>query len=320
MQDPRGVLGVSPSASPKEIRKAYHRLVKRWHPDRFLSDEKRRLEAEQMTRLLNDAYRLLMQPASQPPSPTAASDLRSRLKAAADRTGPGRAFWFAVAGAVFSVAVVFLILRGSERAANVRVNGVAFSEWEWRSSFRPGSTKDEVLAVQGEPERTQGDLWYYGRDWVSFREGRVSSYSNAQGKLRVRLPFRVGVDTAPQRAVWLGSPERDVYATHGAPTRYLEDTWYYDTDWVGFEEGKLSKFSNIGGRLRLRPETVAKPKETRFGVGTESLDLVAIQGVPLRVEGDVWYYGTDFVMMENGVVRSYSNASRKLKTVSTNAL
>ncbi|HTL71179.1 MAG TPA: hypothetical protein VL404_07815, partial [Candidatus Eisenbacteria bacterium] len=55
----------------------------------------------------------------------------------------------------------------------------------WERSFRIGSTKDEVLAVQGPPTYTAGEQWYYGNDIVTFSGGRVAAFSNVSGSLKV---------------------------------------------------------------------------------------------------------------------------------------
>jgi hypothetical protein len=49
-------LGLTPSASPVEVRKAYKKLVRQWHPDRFARDPAGQAEATQRMRAINTAY------------------------------------------------------------------------------------------------------------------------------------------------------------------------------------------------------------------------------------------------------------------------
>ncbi|MCD7860251.1 MAG: DnaJ domain-containing protein [Firmicutes bacterium] len=60
MRDPYSVLGVSPGASEEEIKKAYRRLAKQYHPDLHPGDE----EAARKMREINAAYEELQNPAS----------------------------------------------------------------------------------------------------------------------------------------------------------------------------------------------------------------------------------------------------------------
>jgi phage baseplate assembly protein gpV len=55
-----------------------------------------------------------------------------------------------------------------------------------RGFFALGSTADEVLAVQGTPTSVAGNRWGYELSWVVFDDGKVESYSNVSGNLRVR--------------------------------------------------------------------------------------------------------------------------------------
>lgn len=56
--DPYKVLGVSPSASPEEIRSAYMALVKKYHPDRY-QDSDLKKQAEDKMKQINAAYDML---------------------------------------------------------------------------------------------------------------------------------------------------------------------------------------------------------------------------------------------------------------------
>lgn len=52
------VLGLMPGASQEEIKQAYRKLVKLWHPDGFI-DPQQKLEAEEKTKIINAAYLLV---------------------------------------------------------------------------------------------------------------------------------------------------------------------------------------------------------------------------------------------------------------------
>ena len=58
VQDPYKVLGVSPNASDEEIKKAYRRLAKQYHPDRNPGDA----EAAKKMQEINDAYDQIKNP------------------------------------------------------------------------------------------------------------------------------------------------------------------------------------------------------------------------------------------------------------------
>lgn len=58
VDDPYKVLGVSPNASDEEIKKAYRRLAKQYHPDRNPGDQ----EAAKKMQQINDAYDQIKNP------------------------------------------------------------------------------------------------------------------------------------------------------------------------------------------------------------------------------------------------------------------
>ncbi|MFO1475162.1 MAG: J domain-containing protein [Verrucomicrobiota bacterium] len=74
------VLGVTPGASPAEIKKAYRNCVKMYHPDRFENEpEEMRSWADEMTKSVNAAYEALTK---LPPLPQ--SEPKDRTRTSSD--------------------------------------------------------------------------------------------------------------------------------------------------------------------------------------------------------------------------------------------
>ena len=60
MKDYYQILGVSSNTSSEEIKMAYKRLAKQWHPDRWRnSSDFERLQAEEKMKDINEAYEVL---------------------------------------------------------------------------------------------------------------------------------------------------------------------------------------------------------------------------------------------------------------------
>ncbi|MFN6566691.1 molecular chaperone DnaJ [Nostoc minutum NIES-26] len=62
------ILGLTPGASPAQVKQAYRKLVKIWHPDRFF-DQEQKQEAEEKIKTINAAYNKLRSE-SPPENPT----------------------------------------------------------------------------------------------------------------------------------------------------------------------------------------------------------------------------------------------------------
>ena len=51
-----GVFGLTLYSTKKDIQKAYHKLIKEWHPDKFSNDKQKCIEATEKSKIINDAY------------------------------------------------------------------------------------------------------------------------------------------------------------------------------------------------------------------------------------------------------------------------
>ena len=56
MKDPYSVLGVSPTATDEEIKQAYRKLARRYHPDNYATDPDAARHAEEKMKEINEAY------------------------------------------------------------------------------------------------------------------------------------------------------------------------------------------------------------------------------------------------------------------------
>ena len=53
------ILGLKPDASPEQVKQAYKKLVKKWHPDLFTNQPQELIRAKEKIRLINEAYGIL---------------------------------------------------------------------------------------------------------------------------------------------------------------------------------------------------------------------------------------------------------------------
>lgn len=224
-----------------------------WHPDRFAGDAALQEKAGRKTQEINEAYRVLLRhDGSAPASASAAADFSSAPPPRKRGFFFDLAFLAAVLAVLFGGLYIYSLLKDSSAGTGSAVS----REREWEHFFKPGSTKDEVLSVQGPPDRVSGDAWFYGADRVTFLKGLVSAYSNDGGRLRVRI-LPENPSALPPKYFSRGSTKDDVLALQGTPSRLEGERWYYGADYVLFVSGKVSGIVSAKGVLRAKP--VAKP-------------------------------------------------------------
>jgi len=184
--------------------------------------------------------------------------------------------------------------------------------------FTIGSSKDDVLAIQGEPSSIIGSTFHYGYSSVHFRGDRVSGYSNISNNLKVRLLPGAEASGASSRGYFTtGSSKDDVLAVQGTPSSVIGSTFHYGYSSVHFRGDRVSGYSNISNNLRVRllpdGDTSEASSRAYFTIGSTKEEVLAIQGTPSSVIGGTFHYGYSSVHFRGDRVSGYSNISNNLK-------
>ncbi|RAJ80368.1 DnaJ-like protein [Chitinophaga dinghuensis] len=86
-------------------------------------------------------------------------------------------------------------LLSEQRRLDSAANPAAFAQRErtlMQSFFKIGTAQEDVLKLQGRPTAVDRNMstgeqtWHYGEDNVTFKDGRVTSYDNVDGRLKVK--------------------------------------------------------------------------------------------------------------------------------------
>ncbi len=135
MQNPYEVLGVSPDAGEEEIKLAYRRLVKKYHPDKYQNNPLADL-AEEKLRQANEAYDTIME---------------QRGKNGGSQTGPGTGT--SRATTMEFQKIRYALDQGKLKEAEAALNNISVQNAEWvflkgMLSYKKGWYDDASAQVQ----------------------------------------------------------------------------------------------------------------------------------------------------------------------------
>ena len=140
----------------------------------------------------------------------------------------------------------------SDISNNLKVRTTPLVKTPNPGTFTIGSTKDEVLVVQGTPTRVSRNTWGYELSSVEFApDGTVVGYSDISDNLKVRTtPL---VKTPNPGTFTMGSTKDEVLVVQGTPTRVSRNTWGYELSSVEFDlNGRVISYSDISDNLKVR--------------------------------------------------------------------
>jgi hypothetical protein len=180
-----------------------------------------------------------------------------------------------------------------------------------------GATPEEVLRIQGTPDRIRGQTWIYGLSEISFKDGGVVRYNNFGGELRVLMEPVSRPPVPPPQWFTLGTTSDEVLGVQGTPTRVEGSKWYYGFSEISFKNGRVEGFDNYFGILKVKmlPSSGAvhgAPRST-FTVGSSMDEVLAVQGTPTSIRGNAWFYRFSNVLFRNGRVQNVVDTAGVLR-------
>ncbi|MGA7524814.1 MAG: J domain-containing protein [Acidobacteriaceae bacterium] len=187
-------LNLQPCASDLEIKASYRALVKRWHPDLFEGDPKARVSAEEKLRTIIAAFRQLTSPQCRDSEPETILE-----------------------------------------------------------NFTIGSTRKDVLTVQGIPTASSPDIFEYGASRVFFSGDKVVGWENAPVRFRLNVQLRPAHPVAGTLHYFgIGSTRDQVLAIQGTPTAFSFNTLEYGLSKVHFKDGMVTSWESAPPWIALK--------------------------------------------------------------------
>ncbi|HTW78404.1 MAG TPA: J domain-containing protein [Terracidiphilus sp.] len=323
-------LGLQAGATDREIRSAYHVLVKVWHPDRHQHDPALKAQAEEKLKAINSAYRYLTSnPASEeqrqaPPRTgnSSADEPSSAGQPPRRHSGAKRPSWISLFASISIPPVVItsvwlagLVVIGwilfipiDKLLASEPLTAAPYAQFksEMRSSFRGAgaSISDGV-----------GEIWHNFVPRKSLplapaapREQPVEPV--AQRTIN-RQPYPVQIE--PARIfpyVTAGLSRQEVIAVQGPPTSASENQLTYAHSELYFSSDKLVGWKIDPAspiRAKLWPDSPVDPDLDTFWLGSSKDQVIVAQGTPAMWSENTFGYGGSEVYFKDGRVVGWKN-------------
>lgn len=331
------VLELTPTATPTDVRAAYHMLVKVWHPDRFQSDAGLKQAANEKLKAINSAYLYLTsrsaraerdrQRQAAPPSSSAAP---SAPRAAA----PARHSVLGVRSLLATFATVGMLQRAALLLLGLTAGGVALKLMDTVLCSDPDTAhvyvafRAAVLSQLDAPRHrfmsVLSDLFHRGGSQPS-----VAAATSDTATAPAPPPTGAAAHSSKrhvalthlQSVITVGLTRDEVVAIAGPPTSTSDDKLVYGDSEIDLKEGvvigwKLGPASPI--HVKLWPTSEVDRTLRVFSVDSTKDDVLVVQGTPTLLAADKFGYGNSEIYFRNNRVVSWKNdpMSAPLRAVS----
>jgi len=214
-------LGVSPAASQQDIRKAYFRMSRQWHPDKTSETE-----AKERFQVISEAYQVLSDPQ------------RRRAYDAQGKQGAGEGF--------VDAQVFFTVLLGAH-ALEPLIGNIRLAEM----------FGDDLFSAGNENSDTVGDLSQQRKDTERSKARQIRRQVRLAVDLAHRLDVSVQRSSAANREA-VSREAREILQSDNSVPRFLSEIgWVYRNQaelYLAQQASTLGAFSLWAVRLRLRSQ------------------------------------------------------------------
>jgi hypothetical protein len=330
-------LELGADASEKEIKAAYHMLVKVWHPDRFPGDNPLKAAAEVKLKEVNSAYALLTArqpgggrsqgapagsnnartPGAAPDSEAATRPATSKRRPAAPQPLIGFASIAPALRLFFKLFLVALAL------LTARYLWIAFDVDSSTSEVQQvvGYGKDSLEKGLAAPKRrflaaVEQDLQRLNL----WSPAPASTIAPPAGKPAANpASERVAIASAPAGArqtsktqpvtrkvysyITVGSTRDEVLDQLGTPASSTDSKMVYGQSELYLKDNSVAgwKIDPVASpiRVKLWPESSVDPSLDSFTVGSSRDEVLVVQGTPTAFSEDRFAYGSSEVWFQN---------------------
>ena len=345
-------LGLVSSAPVEQIENTYRTLVKVWHPDRFQSDPRLKLAAEEKLKEINAAHDYLVS-ASQEPTPAATGRRPEPTPSQDEQSEPPqrKTTPFVPAPDASEPEEVSRILRRyqSQKSSVPRtlltmgfaLGAVAVLALIW-FSIDAVLSSNESTALAWARKKSELSLELrstWAHLWPSTTENQKDSSQtvpeapasapnspapaaspSAYASEQKGIQEHSKVQTAgAQPYITAGLSPAEVLAVLGNPTSSSGEKLFYKGSEIYFQNGRVAGWKidprTAPLRVKLWPDTPPAPGLTAFAVGSSKSDVIALQGTPSLFSSNEFGYGGSVVFFQNDRVVGWKEdpASVRLK-------
>lgn len=295
------ILGLPVGAGPVEVKKAYRKLAKEWHPDHFQERGfEERAQAEEKFRKIADAYRRISDSwnlKENRDGRSQAAPPRPRRRAAPKPAPVPASSGDRRIRALFAAGMLLCVFT----AAVISIQPGLFDH------FAPDiETLDS--AVQAPPSNILPQAPVKAEP-AAPPQAPAPAALLSEEVAKPSVPPLLGPEREPgKRYYTIGSSQAEVLRLQGQPTRIHGQTWVYGLSEIHFRQGRVWRYNNFDGSLRIRLETGGQG-ESRGCVtlGSTPEDVLRTHGTPTRIEKDRWFYGYSEIRFKDGRVDGYDN-------------